>query len=589
MTSNTVTIPEDIALLVNQWIEGDIREADRDELRLLLRLGNVAELRERMAGPLEFGTAGLRGVLGAGPNRMNLAVVVRSTAGIAEYLLKNEPAVVSRGIVIGYDARRMGKEFAHAAAGVFAAYDIPVHLFPQSCPTPLVAYAITKLNAAAGIMVTASHNPPEYNGMKVYWGNGAQIIPPHDTGMAAAIDQVPQAKDCKRVALTSGEGMRLISYASSDLTDSYLHDVAKLSRNNAAKSDLAIVYTPLHGVGRDLALRALHRSGCSNIQVVQEQAEPDGEFPTVSSPNPEDSAALEQAVRLAHRCGADIIIANDPDADRLAISARDHRSGEFVHLTGNQIGVLFAQYLLENPEFRSNNSLYETTIVSSPMLKEMAARNSVMYEEVLPGFKWIANRAMDLLHERDAQFVFGYEEAIGYSIGLLVRDKDGISAAAIFGELAAFYKAQGLSVIQKLAQMYRTYGFYLSKQHSVSRPGLSGAEEISGMMQTLRASPPLHIGGIDVISFVDYKVSRRTHSQGTATQLSLPPSNVLGFDLADGSRIMARPSGTEPKIKFYFDVRETMHKDEAVSSAEKRAAERLALLQESFLGLIVTQ
>lgn len=568
---------------VTSWIENDICESSKGELLNLLRASNANDLRERMAGPLEFGTAGLRGELGAGQNRMNLAVVVRSAAGIAEYLLKTVPAVQQRGVVIGHDARRMGREFAEAGASVFAAYGITVHLFPHSCPTPLVAYATTKLDAAASIMVTASHNPPQYNGMKVYWGNGAQIIPPHDTGMAAEIAAMPGAKHCKRLELSAARDQGVVKDIEDSLIQQYMSDVATLSLHSANNSGLSIVYTPLHGVGQELALECLRRVGCSSIFVVEEHAKPDGSFPTVLSPNPEDTSALKMAIDLASQKGADIILANDPDADRLAVCALDKANNRYIHLNGNQIGVLIAQYLLEQPQLAHPDSLYITSIVSSPMLKTMAAENAVLFEEVLPGFKWIANKAMSLEKQRNAKFVFGYEEAIGYTVGTLVRDKDGISAAAVFGELAAFYARQGVTVLEKLEQLYRRYGLFTSAQHSITRPGLQGAAEIAHMMNKLRQAPPSEIAGSAVASWTDYSQGIRYHRDGTQSILDLPSSNTVSFDLEDSSRITARPSGTEPKIKFYFDVRESIGDTETFSAASCRAVDALEKLKAGFL------
>jgi phosphomannomutase len=585
MNPLTNEIPLDLRQQATAWIENDICQQSKDELFQLLRSNNSNEVRERMAGPLEFGTAGLRGELGAGQNRMNLAVVVKSCAGIAEYLLEHASSARERGIVIGHDARRMGREFAEAAASVFTAHGIAVHLFPSSCPTPLVAYATTKLGACASIMVTASHNPPQYNGMKVYWGNGAQIIPPHDTGMAAAIARMPGAKDCKQIPLHLARERELLHDIKNSLIEGYLHEVAALSTHPAANSKLSIVYTPLHGVGKELACESLRRVGCTTTHVVEQQALPDGNFPTVLSPNPEDTSALAMAIELARQKNADIILANDPDADRLAVAVHDKQGNRYVHLNGNQVGVLIAGYLLEQPKLARPESLYISSIVSSPMLKAMAAARGVLFEEVLPGFKWIANKAMELEQQKQAEFVFGYEEAIGYSVGSLVRDKDGISAAAVVGELAAYYAAQGLSLLDKLEDLYRRHGLFLSAQHSVTRPGLQGASEISQIMQRLRSNPPHEIGQKQVVSWTDYSKSVRCNKDGSQTQLALPSSNTISFDLVDGSRITARPSGTEPKIKFYFDVCEHLAPSESMTTAQERASGALEALKTGFLSL----
>jgi phosphomannomutase len=586
MNPSSTEIPHELRQQVTSWIDDDVCESSKGELRALLSASNAKELRERMAGPLEFGTAGLRGELGAGQNRMNLAVVIRSTAGIAEYLVKTEPAAPQRGVVIGHDARRMGREFAEAAASVFAAYGIPVYLFPTFCPTPLVAYACTRLNAVSSIMITASHNPPQYNGMKVYWGNGAQIIPPHDAGMAAAIAAMPGAKDCKRLDVRAARERGLVQIIEDSLLQQYLEDVSAASLHSASNSGLSIVYTPLHGVGKDLTLECLRRVGCETIAVVEEQAEPDGSFPTVSSPNPEDTSALTMALELASQKNADIILANDPDADRLAVCALDKVRRCYVHLNGNQVGALIAQYLLEQPHLAGPNCLYITSIVSSPMLKTMAEENAVLYEEVLPGFKWIANKAMSLEKQQNARFVFGYEEAIGYTVGTLVRDKDGVSAAAIFGELASFYARKGVSILEKLQQLYRRYGLFTSAQHSITRPGLQGANEIATMMRRLREEPPTKLAGIPVTTWTDYSQGARYHHDGAQSSIDLPRSDTVSFELENSSRVTARPSGTEPKIKFYFDVRESIGSSEAFDAASSRAATMVENLKADFLSIL---
>jgi phosphomannomutase len=344
------------------------------------------------------------------------------------------------------------------------------------------------------------------------------------------------------------------------------------------------VYTPLHGVGKQLCVEALTRLGFSDLHIVEEQAEPNGEFPTVRSPNPEDLAALSSAITLASKVDADLILANDPDADRLAVSLRNKENGTFVHLSGNQVGVLFAQYFLEQERYRTPNSLYMCSIVSSPMLQKMAEKNHVMFEKVLTGFKWIGTKAIELENAKKAQFVFGYEEAIGYSVGPLIRDKDGISAAVMFSELAAFYKTQGISVAEKLELIYREYGLYVSSQFNITRSGVAGAKEISHIMSSLRKNPPTTVGTARVATVSDYESSKKFLADGSLTPIPLPSSNVLAFELEDGSRIMARPSGTEPKMKFYFDVCEPMTARESFASAQERANKKLGDMRQAFLA-----
>lgn len=567
----------------HHWIANDVDEADRAELSAVIARADASDLADRMAGPLEFGTAGLRGVLGAGPNRMNRAVVIRTTAGLAAYLLEQHPDAAKRGIVVGYDARRMSREFAVETACVLAAAGIVAHLFPERCSTPQTAFATTYLGAAAGVMVTASHNPPEYNGYKVYWGNGAQIIPPHDKGIATHIDAVAGARDVPRLGLDQARSKGLVRDVGSTVTDDYLSRVAALSLHSEGREGMRIVYTPLHGMGFPTASAALRNAGFSLIDPVPEQVEPDGAFPTVRFPNPEEEGALDLAFQLARQKNADLIIANDPDADRLSVAV-PRPDGAFQQLTGNQVGVLLAHYVLAEHPNPPRNRLVVTTIVSSPMLGVIAADLGVRYVETLTGFKWIANRAMQVEAESGAVFAAGYEEALGYTIGTVVRDKDGVSAAAIFAELAAWYRLQGRSIHDQLELLYRKYGLFLSRQASLWHRGVDGADQINAMMARLRANPPSLIGGLRVQALRDYKAGIRRASDGTTSPIDLPSSNVLAFDLEGGNRAVARPSGTEPKIKFYFDVREPVAPHEPLDAASRRAEQRLDSLQKAMIS-----
>lgn len=564
--------------VAEEWRDGDPDPETRAELDALLRANDEAELRSRFAGRLAFGTAGLRGILGAGSNRMNRAIVLQTTAGLATYLLATIQDVRERGIVIGYDGRHKSRDFADDAASVLAAHGIRAHVFPKIGPTPLIAYAVLELNAAGGIMVTASHNPPAYNGYKVYWENGAQIIPPHDIGIARAIDSIGPAKGIARMGLDEARKNGLLLDVSEEIVDRYLDKIEALLRRRDIRPPLSIVFTPLHGAGGELAKRALEKTGFTNVAIVAEQAEPDGDFPTVDFPNPEEPGAMDLALALAANEKADLVLANDPDADRLAVAVQDGRGG-YLQLTGNEIGVLLGHYLLTEGE-AGGDRLVISTIVSSPMLGAIAGALGVSYEETLTGFKWIANTAMDLAKSENKRFVFGYEEALGYSVGELVRDKDGISAACLFAELASVCKENGRSILDRLEDIAREYGLYVSSQRSVTVAGADGRERMAAYMQKLRARLPEAIGGKRVLASRDYLASSRTTADGKTTKLTLPASDVLTFELEGGDRVIVRPSGTEPKIKFYFDHREPIANHESMATARERAMKVLESLAE---------
>ncbi|CAN5548649.1 phospho-sugar mutase [soil metagenome] len=572
---------------VNLWIDRDPSEATQNELRTLLEAGTDAaarELEDRFAGVLEFGTAGLRGVLGGGPNRMNRAVVLTTTHGLAAQLASAVPNARERGVVIGYDGRRLSRELAEDTAGVLTAQGFVVHLFTTVVPTPTTAYAVSALGAAAGVMVTASHNPPEYNGYKVYWGNGAQIIPPIDHDIASAIAKAPPAKDVPRDDLAKGREKGLLHDVEPKIERAYLDAIAALRPNKAAaKRDLVIVYTPMHGVGNRLARQALSEAGFTHVTSVPEQAEPDGAFPTVAFPNPEEKGAMDLAFALARKQSADLVLANDPDADRLAVAVPDAASPtQYRQLTGNEVGVLLGHYLLTREE--SKNRLTIASIVSSPMLGVIARALGVRYEETLTGFKWIANRAMDLKPE-GFRFVFGYEEALGYTVGEVVRDKDGISAALVFSELVAELLADGGTVQEELEAIARRFGLFVSSQVNVTKKGAAGAQEIAALMDRLRAAKFAEIGPMKVAATSDFVSRKRRDAAGKETDLALPQTNMVSFDLEGGSRIIARPSGTEPKVKFYFDVREEVRSGELFAGAEALARATMKALSDAFVVL----
>jgi phosphomannomutase len=562
------------------WLDDDPDQADRAELEALLAANDREEIRDRFRASLEFGTAGLRGLIGAGPNRMNLAVVLRATAGFVAYLRAKVPDVATRGIAIGFDGRRRSREFATAAAEVVTAAGIKAMAFGDVVPTPLLGFACRDLRAAGGIMVTASHNPPLYNGYKVFWENAAQIVPPHDGGIAAEIDRVPSVRSIARLAAEDARARGLLIALGDEIASRYLDGLEALLVERPKPRATRIAYTALHGVGNTLAMRAFERAGFSHVHSVKEQAEPDGNFPTVAFPNPEEKGAMDLVLALANEKNAELVIANDPDADRLAVAARD-RSGRIVVLNGNEIGCLLAHHLLEHGD-RSKKRVVLNTVVSSPMLGAIAAEHGARHVQTLTGFKWIANKSLELAAE-GLEVVLGYEEALGYSVKGLVRDKDGVSAAAVMAELAALLAERGKTVPDELEAMARRYGLFASKQISLVLPGEEGARGIAAMMDRLRKAPPSTVGSLRVLATTDFATKTRT-AGGRTEAIDLPPSDVLLYELDGGHRVMARPSGTEPKIKFYVDVRIAMAADEALETANARGKKLCDELGEAFVA-----
>jgi phosphomannomutase len=576
----------------DRWMADDPDPRTRDELRALLASPDLAatDLADRFAGTLEFGTAGLRGVIGAGPNRMNRAVVARATWGLAHEVLASVPGAAERGVVVGGDARHMSRELAEDTAAILAAAGLRVVLFREPVPTPLVGFAVKTLRAAAGVVVTASHNPPEYNGYKVYWENAAQIVPPVDAKIAAAIARAPAAREVPRGDLEALVAKGTVTPAPASIARGYLDAIAALGVHpGAGDRALRVVYTPMHGVGDALLREALAEARFPNVTSVPEQQKPDGAFPTVAFPNPEEKGAMDLAFALARATQADLVLANDPDADRLAVAVPTG-DGKYRQLTGNEVGVLLGHYLLTEkaapaPSAGARPRAVLASIVSSPLLGRIAASLGVRYEETLTGFKWIANRAMELEHE-GVEFVFGYEEALGYCVGDVVRDKDGISAALLAAEMVAVLRERGRTVQSELEAIGRRWGVFTSTQVNVTRKGASGAAELRAMMDRLRASPPARVASDDVVAVTDYQASTRVDRRaGTTSPVTLPRSSVLSFDLASGSRIIARPSGTEPKAKFYFDVREEVRGDEPVQAATDRAVAAMRALADAFAAL----
>jgi len=548
--------------VTKKWLERDPDPTTRAELESLVAEGQEAELGLRFSGRLEFGTAGLRGVLGAGPNRMNRLVIRETSAGLGAYLKTAIPEAEKRGVVVGYDGRILSKEFADDTARVLASLGFKVFLSEFVVPTPVVAYAVKHFGAAAGVMVTASHNPPEYNGYKVYWENGAQIIEPHDKGIAACIQEA--AQEPIPFAFGAEVDARIELYGDA-LEAVYMAKVAELSflPSTPTRKSLVVAYTPMHGVGSKLVERALAQSGFEHVHVVAEQREPDGTFPTVRFPNPEEPGAMDLVTALAAKHNALLALASDPDADRLAVAAR-RADGTYQMLRGDQIGVLFGYEVLK----RQPEKAVAASLVSSQLLGVMARAYGSPYYETLTGFKWIANAAMA---HPETPFGFGYEEALGYTIGELVRDKDGISAAMIFCEMVASWQDEGRTVLDQIEKIDREFGIYLTAQRSISYSPENIA--LKKLNTSIREDLPWNLAGRKVESITDIKEGCRTFSDGTKEAIDLPQSDVLTFWLEGGARIIVRPSGTEPKIKCYYEVAQSVEEDYA--RAQELAATQL--------------
>jgi phosphomannomutase len=574
--SETDTHPtaSDLQELARAWIAGDPDPTTRDELQVLLDADERDELADRLGMSLEFGTAGLRGVVGAGPNRMNRAVVARTSRGLADHLLATVPDAAERGVVVGFDARLDSEDFAAVTVGVLAAAGLQVRWFPTPQPTPLVAYAQRALGAAAAVVITASHNPPEYNGYKVYAEGAAQIVPPTDALIAAAIEAAGPAA---AIPVDDPLASDRVAPVDAVIVDRFFAELAA-ARPRVDGPDLPIVYTPLHGVAGELVNRALREGGYEHVHTVPSQAEPDGNFPTVRFPNPEEPGAMDAALELAAEVDAELIIANDPDGDRLAAAVPDGAGG-FRMLTGNQIGVLLTDHLLRGSDV--DRPMVIASIVSSPMFAEVARSYGAHAEWTLTGFKWICAAARDLEKAESRTFVYGFEEALGSSVGTVVRDKDGIGAAVAFADLARSLKAEGRTILDRLEELYRTHGLWVSYQHSITRPGMEGLAEIAGAMAKLETEVPAELAGEQVLSTTDFRVGAEDR------QPWLEAHDLVILELTDG-RALIRPSGTEPKLKIYVDLRGELREGE---SLDARAAELEAHAQEvaralaSFVGL----
>lgn len=533
----------DLEQRTRDWINGDPDSVTRAELTALLASGDREELADRMAGTLAFGTAGIRGVVEAGTNRMNRAVVIRTTAGLAAHLLATtEPS--ERLICVGRDARPSSEAFMVDTIGVLLAAGFEVRYFPDPVPTPLVAHAGLTMDACASIVITASHNPPRDNGYKVYSSHGIQIVPPTDAEIAEQIDRVGPANSVPRAVdpFTHPSATPV----GDDLFESYLHEVATSLPGVSGDRAVSIVYTAMHGVGGRYVTEALRRFGFCNVNPVARQFAPDGLFPTVQFPNPEEPGALDLAHDLAQATDADLVLANDPDTDRLGVSVPEPGGG-WRPLTGNQIGCLLGEFLLTHASDPSS-AIVVNSIVSSPLMGRIADAHGATWAQTLTGFKWIWNAAFALEQEGLGLLTLGYEEALGYSVGTTVRDKDGISAAVAFAIMAADARARNMTVLDLVGDLHRRYGIAVSSQVSIRMPAPEGTEQIAAAMAALRNDPPSQIGGRRVVGTTDFLVG------ASERPTYLGATNLIELDLGPFGRVLARPSGTEPKLKIYVDL-----------------------------------
>ena len=557
--------------IYNEWLTNAYFDADtKAELERIASDEN--EIKERFYTDLEFGTAGLRGIIGAGTNRMNIYTVRKATQGLANYILKSGNA--EKGVAIAFDSRRMSPEFAQEAACCLAANGIKAYVFDSLRPTPELSYAVRKLGCIAGINITASHNPPEYNGYKVYWEDGAQITPPHDKGIMDEVKAVTDYTTMKTMPAEDAKAVGLYEVIGAEVDDAYIAELKKQVIHqdaiDAVGKDLKIVYSPLHGTGNIPARRILKELGFENVYVVKEQELPDGEFPTVSYPNPEAAEAFELGLKLAREVDADIVLATDPDADRLGVRVKD-KNGEYHDLTGNMSGCLLADY-----EIGQRNALRGLpedgylikTIVTTNMADAIADYYNTGLIEVLTGFKYIGQQILGFETSKKGEYLFGFEESYVCLIGTHARDKDAIVATMALCEAAAYYKTKDMTLWDAMIEMYERYGYYKDDIQSITLKGIEGLAKIQEILETLRKNPPAEIAGYKVLKARDYKADTIQDMQtGEVSSTGLPTSNVLYYDLSDDAWLCVRPSGTEPKVKFYYGIKGT-----SLSDADEKSA-----------------
>jgi phosphoglucomutase len=565
---------ETAKLNIDNWLQGNYEQSSKDEI-IRLQNDNPTDLEDAFYRNLEFGTGGLRGIMGIGTNRINKYTIGMATQGYANYLKQCFGDDVS--VAVAHDCRNNSRTFAEITANVFAANGIKVYLFESLRPTPELSYAIRHYKCKGGVVCTASHNPKEYNGYKAYWDDGAQMVPPHDKNVIVEVEKIANVDDVKW-----NGGVQNITIIGKETDAAYLNMVKSLSVYPdvcAAQHDLKIVYTPIHGSGIMLVPDALKMFGFDNVHIVQEQATPDGNFPTVNYPNPEEKETMSMGLAQAEALNADILLGTDPDADRVGIGVKNDK-GEWILMNGNQTALLAFNYMIEARKAKGiaqPNDMVVKTIVTTDMIDAIAKRNGVACYNVLTGFKWIAS----LIKEKEGKenYIVGGEESFGLMIGDEIRDKDAVSAVALICEMAAYEKNKSRSLFEKLIDMYVEYGFYKEHLVSVTKKGMNGVAEIAAMMEGYRSNPPQTIGGAAVQNLFDYELQKGKNLQtGEEWAIDLPKSNVLQFELADGTKISARPSGTEPKIKFYFSVNTPLASKAVFHETEKVLDDRIAAM-----------
>ena len=568
---------KDYMKIYQEWLSNPYFDEDtKAELRAIE--GDENEIKERFYMDLEFGTAGLRGVIGAGINRMNIYVVRRATQGLANYIIKQGGA--DKGVAIAYDSRHMSPEFAMEAAMTLAANGIKAYKFESLRPTPELSFAVRELGCIAGINITASHNPPEYNGYKVYWEDGAQFTPPHDKGVTEEVLAIEDLSTVKTTDEASAAAAGKYEVIGREIDDKYIAQVKAQVVNQKAidemQDQISIVYTPLHGTGNIPARRVMKELGFTHVYVVPEQELPDGGFPTVSYPNPEAAEAFSLGLKLAAEKNADLVLATDPDADRLGVYVKDAGSGEYIPLTGNMSGSLLCEYVLSQKKAAGkipDDGQVIKSIVSTNLIDAVAKEYDCELIEVLTGFKWIGQQVLKNEKTGRGTYLFGMEESYGCLIGTYARDKDAISATAALCEAAAYYKQKGMTLWDAMVAMYEKYGYYKDAVKSIGLSGIEGLAKIQSIMETLRNNTPKEVGGYKVVSARDYKLDTiKDMASGEVKPTGLPSSNVLYYDLNDGAWICVRPSGTEPKIKFYYGIKGSSMEDADAKSEALGAA-----------------
>ena len=556
-------------------------EETRAELKSIE--GNEKEIEDRFYKNLEFGTAGLRGVIGNGTNRMNIYTVRRASQGLANFIIKENGQ--SKGVAIAYDSRHMSPEFCDEAALCLNANGIKAYVFPSLRPTPELSFAVRHLGCIAGIVITDSHNPSEYNGYKVYWEDGAQITAPKDSLIINEVNSITDFGTLKTMDKDEAIKAGLYNVVADEVDDAYIAELKKQVINPDVVKEmgdkLVAVYTPLHGTGNIPARRVLKEIGLNKVYVVPEQELPDGDFPTVGYPNPEDPKAFELALKLADEVNADVVLATDPDADRLGVYAKDSATGRYMSFTGNMSGMLIAEYILSEKKAKGilpKNGALIKTIVTTNLADVVAKEYNVKLIEVLTGFKYIGEQIKLFEQNHSYEYVFGFEESYGCLVGTHARDKDAIVAVMMLCEAAAYYKKQGLTLWDQMLRIYEKYGYFKETLVSITKKGKEGLAEIQGMLDKLRSNPPKEIGGYKVLETRDYNNNTVTKTDGTVTETGLPKSNVLYFDLEDNAWCCARPSGTEPKIKFYMGVKGNSF-DDADAKLEKLKNDMMAIVE----------